>query len=213
MFARLLGLGSKSPEDVFFSRDILYNELRCWKLVVKGRKYELVRMAEGDYVFYCDYDLVWFFVCVYALVERTRPPGYRAHYDGWCMLRIGWSSLSKKEIDWCFNDARAHYPPRLSWSQCQDFLRRFTYQFVDRYDIHWRFLMDNTGPEQWSVAQLPPPPAALFQEAEAAAQQRANFMQRVGYLNAMGASMVHAQQQNIAMNQQIQQNNNGGFGL
>lgn len=209
MLSRLLGLGSRAPDDVFFARDILYNELRRWTLVVKGRRYELVRMVEGDYVFFCDYDPDWTVDRERALVDRTRPAGYRARYDCWCMLRIGWSSLSKKEIDWCFADARAHYPPRLSWSQCQDFLRRFTYQFVDRYDIHWRFLMDNTGFEQWSVAQLPPPPTVLLEQAQAAAQQRANFMQRVGHLNAMGASMCRAQQQNIVMNQQIQQNSFG----
>jgi hypothetical protein len=214
MLTRLLGLGPQAPKDVWFSRDIHNNQLQHWMLVVKYRKFELVRMAEGDYMFICDYEPGWTPDRERQKPSSRRRGGFGNGYDSWCILHIGWSSLSGREIDRCFAAARAYYPPRLSWIQCQDFLRRFADQFIDRYDLHWRFFIDNTAIERRSVPQLPPPPAALVQQAQRAraraqaqAQGQGNFMRSVNTLNAWQGGYFRAQQQNIALNNQIMQNN------
>ncbi|MCJ1359062.1 MAG: hypothetical protein MMC33_009062 [Icmadophila ericetorum] len=215
----LAGLGPQAPDDVWFSRDIHNNQLQHWMLVVKYRKFELVRMAEGDYMFICDYEPGWTPDRELQKPSSKMRGGFGNGYDNWCVLRIGWSRLSKREIDRCFAAARAYYPPRLSWTQCQDFLRRFADQLVDRYDLHWRFFVDNTAIERWSVPQLTPPPAVAVQQvqqaqaqAQAQVQEQDNIMRRVNTFNTWQSGFFMAQQQNIALNNQIMQNNQN-FGV
>ncbi len=216
MIYTLLALVREPPDDVWFSRDIYDNQLRAWVLVTKRRRYELVRMAEGDYVFVCDYDPRFTLYREGQRQDRTRRggrDGFRNRYDNWIMVVIGWSHLSGGDIDRCFDAVRAYYPPRLSWTQCQDFLRRFADQFIDRYHIHWRFFVDNTAVECRCVPQLPPIPAAI-QNPQAQTQEQARFMSHVQILNQSQAGYFAAQQQNMAMNQQIQQNSfNPGYGF
>lgn len=209
MLSGLLGL--QAPDDVWFSRDIHNQVLQHWMLIVKGRKFELVRTPEGDYAFNCGYEPGWT-----PERERQKPSsrnrgGYWNGYDSWIVLRIGWSNLSKKEIDQCFTAARSYYPPRLSWTQAQDFLRRFADQFVNRYDANWRFFIDNFDIQRQSVPQLPPPPAFLQQQGTT--QRQGISMQSVDRLNAMQAGYMRGQQQNMALNNQLMQNGyNPGYG-
>lgn len=212
MLARLLGLGGTQDysDEVYFSRDIHNNVLQQWMLIVKNRKFELTRMPDGSYVVDCDYDRNWTLER-----ERTKPQnrsrgGWGNGYDSWIVVRIGWSRLSGKDVDYCFADARAYYPPRLSWTQCQDFLRRFGDGFIGRHDYHYQFFFDSTAIERQSVPQLPPPPAAVVQESQARArqreQQRVHNINMVNRLNAMQGGMMISQQQTAAQNAQIQQN-------
>ncbi|KAK3385600.1 hypothetical protein B0H63DRAFT_473246 [Podospora didyma] len=210
MLKRLFGLGSQPPYDVWFSRNIYLNELQDWMLVVKCRKFELVRMPEGDFTFVCDYEHDW------SIDREELNPGkklrgrYGNGYDNFIMVQIGSSHLTGKEIDQRFVATCHQFPPRLSWTQAQDFLRRFTEQFVDTHTFHWRFFLDNTDFGRQCVPQLPPPPVILIngsEEQKAAAEaDRARLNDRVMNFNMMNAGMMRAQQQNIAMNQQIMRN-------
>lgn len=210
MLSRLLGFGHQPTDNVWFSRNIHNNELQQWMLVVRDRKLELVRTAHGNYTFSYTYEAGWT-----PDRERqkpsSRPRGHLGNgYDHWIILHIGWTRLSEKEIDRCFDSARAHYPPALSWTQCQDFLHRFAERFIDRRDVHWRFFIDNVDIRCRCVPELPPPPAVLFQAAEA------RNTHNVDTFNAWQGGYSRAQQQNLALNNQIMQNNQafnmGGYG-
>ncbi|KAH8689010.1 hypothetical protein BGW36DRAFT_365544 [Talaromyces proteolyticus] len=151
-------------------------------LVVKYRKFELVPMAEGDYRFVCDYEPGWTLEGEQQKPSSRQLGGLDHCYDGWCMLRIGWSRLSEREINRCFAATLAYYRPQVSRTQCQDFLRHFANQFVDRHDLHWRLFIDNTPIEGRSVPHLPTPPAALVQQTQQA-QEQGSFMRRVDNRN------------------------------
>lgn len=213
----MLGLSPQTPHGVWFSRDIQNNQLQHWMLIVKNRKFELGRMPEGDFILICDHESGW----TPDREKQSRSRGVHSTLQNhWCMFRIGLSDLSGKEIDRCFAANRAYYPPRLSWTQSQDFLRRFAEQLVDQYDIHWRFFVDNTAFECRAVSQLPRASAALLVEArrvrqaqQARAQQEANFARSREILNAWQGNYNRAQQQNMALNQQMMQNSsNYGIG-
>ena len=132
-------------------------------------------------------------------------------YDSWVVTRIGWTNMSEKDIDQFFAAARSYYPPRLSWPQAQDLLRRFADQFVDRYEAHWRRFIDNSDIRRQSVPQLPTPQGGMQQVG--VPQRQHISMQSVNTLNTMQASFLNAKQQNMAMNNQLMQNNiNPGYG-
>ncbi|KAH8907596.1 hypothetical protein BR93DRAFT_967487 [Coniochaeta sp. PMI_546] len=217
MLGRLLGLSPPRAHDVWFSRNINNNQLQDWMLVVKSRKYELVRMPEGDFKLFCGREPYWTPDLERATPSPRTQGRCRREYDNWIMVNIGWSTLSGSEIDRCFAATYLPYPPRLSWTQCQEFLRRFAEQLVGRQSLHWRFLIDNTARECQSVPQLPPPPAALLQEyqqsqlqaqgqGQGQGQGQSSLARRVENFNMMQAGIMRAQQQNIALNNQLMQN-------
>lgn len=209
MLARLLGLGPQTSHGIWFARDIRNNHLQHWMLVVKDRKFELARMPEGDFMLICTYEPGW----TPEREGQSRSRGTATTLENhWCSFCIGWADVSGKAIDRCFLASRPYYPPRLTWAQSQDFLRRFAEQLVDRYEIHWQFFVDNTAFENRSVSQLPRAAAALLVEAQrvrqiqqARAQQEENFRQFRMNMNAWQGGYNRAQQQNIAQNIQIQQ--------
>lgn len=218
MLGRLLGLSPPRSHDVWFSRDINNNQLQGWMVVVKNRRYELVRTPEGDFAFNCEKLPYWTLQNERATPSPRTQGRCRREYDNWIMVIVGWSTLSGPEIDRCFAAIYAQYPPRLSWTQSQDFLRRFAEQLVSTQSHHWRFLIDNTEIERQSVPQLPPPPAAVLEEyqqqqarAQAQAQGRgqpqSSLASRVENFNMMQAGIMRAQQQNMALNNQLMQNN------
>jgi hypothetical protein len=218
MLSRLLGLDSRSQavnEAVWFSRDIHNNQLRHWMLVVRGRIYELVRTPEGNFTFVCARERGWTPVFEQQNRGRNRGRTQGRHgngLDGWTAVYIGKSRLSGREIEQRFATVRAPYPPRLSWAQCQDFLRRFAHQLVDSRDPeYWPFFITSTAIERRTVALLPPPPMALVRLEQARererAREQADVTRRAGNLNAMQAGFLRAQEQNMATNMQIMQNN------
>jgi hypothetical protein len=213
MLARLLGLSPPRSHEVWFSRNINNNELQDWMLVVKNRKYELLRMPEGDFRFNCGRSDNWTPELERATPSQRSQGRCRREYDSWVMVNIGWSTLSGTGIDQCFTAVGAHYPPGMSWTQCQEFLRRFADQLVANRSFHWQFLLDNTDTNRQTLLQLPPPPAALVEEyrqeqmqGPGQAQGQSYAARRAERFNMMQAGMMRAQQQNIAMNNQIIQN-------
>ena len=217
MLARLLGLGPQTSHEVWFARDIRNSELQHWMLAVKNRKFELARMPEGDFIIICTYEPGWTVEREGLRRSRGAASTLQNHWYAFC---IGWSEQSGKEIDRCFVASRAYYTPRLSWAQSQDFLRRFVEQLVDRYDIHWQFFVDNTAFDRQSTSQLPRAAPALLRQAarvrqaqQARAQQEANFRAIRGNLNAMGASIIRGERQEMAQQQQMMQaQSNSGIG-
>ncbi|OIW30551.1 hypothetical protein CONLIGDRAFT_283621 [Coniochaeta ligniaria NRRL 30616] len=212
MLTRLLGLSPPRSHDVWFSRNINNNELQDWMLVVKTRKYELLRMPEGDFVLNIGREPYWSPEGERATPSRRTQGRCRREYDSWIMVNIGWSTLSGTEIDRCFATTRPLFPPRLSWTQCQDFLRRFVVQLVGSQSLHWRFFLDNTALERLTVLQLPPPPAVLLQEyqqaqGQAQGQGQSSMQRRIDNFNAMNAGAMRVQAQNMALNNQLMQNN------
>jgi hypothetical protein len=105
-------------------------------------------------------------------VAGTRKSGARSRAAG----REGGTAMATTAGAWCASASRvcptgksssavrAGYPSRLSWAQCQDFLRRSADQLVDHHDLkYWQFFINNTIIERRAVPQLPPPPGALLQ--------------------------------------------------
>lgn len=122
-------------------------------------------------------------------------------------------TLSGREIEQSFATTRAPYPARLSWAQCQDFLRRFATLMVETQDPeYWQFLIDCTNVQRRTVALMPPVPRAAVLRQQALARERAreqaNLNRRVDNFNALQAGVMNAQAQNMAMNAQIQNNQN-----
>lgn len=225
MLSRLFRLDSHSQavdEALWFSRDIHNNQLRHWMIVVRGHIFELVRTPEGNFAFVCAQERGWTPVFEQQKREqnRGRTQGRGGNgFDGWNCLYIGKSRLHGREIEQCFAATRAPYPPRLSWAQCQDFLRRFANQLVHTRDPeYWPFLVNCTAIERRTVALQPPLPRAAVLRQQALARERAreqaDVSRRADRLNAWQVGYQNAQAQNMALNMQLMQNqqNFGGWG-
>ena len=197
MLSQLFGLrpdGSGIKDHVWFSRHLDQGIVHFFVVMVKSLQFTFKIQVDGSYV--CDYAYIPTFNPTRA---STNVIGYGRvevfYWERCAIVSVGETRLNQRAILRQINAIRAQYRTRLSWTQCQEFLRRFVTGIVDRPGECWQYFSDTTDTSRQSAQQLLPPPfhirqafSNLQQEESQRQVQQQNLMSQMNWIIMMNQS-------------------------
>lgn len=193
---------------IWFSRDVHQSQLQRWMIAVQSVRTTFTRQADGSYRLETYTIPGW---TPEGENEQTKRPGRNCSYESHHFLqRIAYTRLLQHQIAECFYSIRSQYPTNFSWTQCQDFLRRFVTGILDQPSAQWpwpysewQWFLDNTDTSRHQYQDLPPIPHHVIAALRTQQQQQQNQNSTIPsyWFNMLNGANRQVQQQNLQNSQ------------